>query len=132
MWVLLLSMSMLLMPCFYATCDSDYYSHDDKCCQKCSPGSSVLKHCEVDQGPSDCKPCRSGTYMDLANGLDNCFRCKTCDEYFNFTTVQPCTNTTNTVCQCKPNHVCNNENCEFCQKPRSKKKQKCCACPVDQ
>lgn len=135
--LLMLSMSMLLMPCFYA-CPTTHYQQNGICCQRCQPGYTVLKHCVVDREPSQCKPCREKTYMDLSNGLNNCFRCKICDgKIESKITVQACTSTSNTVCKCKPGYSCfngetNEHECEWCKrtKPAVTKKhmKNCCPC----
>ncbi|ESO91163.1 hypothetical protein LOTGIDRAFT_99116, partial [Lottia gigantea] len=67
-------------------------------CQSCEKGEYLLKSCETDHGPSKCRPCPTGTFMDKENNFKYCADCRPCQ--WGHETVTECSRASNTVCQC--------------------------------
>ncbi|KAF4093844.1 hypothetical protein AMELA_G00006320 [Ameiurus melas] len=74
-----------------------------KPCPTCDAGfHMILPDCK-------CKPCKAEYFWSLRNGLGTCSICTTsCTAKKNLIEVQPCTQTTDRRCQCKPGHYCPN------------------------
>ncbi|XP_019367213.1 PREDICTED: tumor necrosis factor receptor superfamily member 14 isoform X2 [Gavialis gangeticus] len=101
------------MPCS----PGEYVVHGE-CCPMCSPGQRVQKHCS-NFSSTTCIPCVGNTYTDHPNGLEECRRCKFCDEELKLIIKEKCTYTRNTVCGCRVGYFCrvfHDEDCEMCQK----------------
>ncbi|XP_062394537.1 tumor necrosis factor receptor superfamily member 1A isoform X2 [Sardina pilchardus] len=104
-------------------CQLDHqYPHSSNkfCCNKCIPGFVQHKECSGEGRTTECKPCRNGTYMDVANYYANCFRCRKCK--VTEVEITKCNYKTNTVCQCKPGYYKKNiipeldHECRRCKK----------------
>ncbi|NXV76480.1 TNR22 factor, partial [Atlantisia rogersi] len=79
-----------------------------------STGTYVAQHCSVPHARGKCSPCTRGeTYTAHENGLEECLLCRQCRE--DQVTVEPCTVTHDTKCQCKQGYFCSSEVCEVCQ-----------------
>ncbi|KAG8569078.1 hypothetical protein GDO81_014253 [Engystomops pustulosus] len=85
----------------------------------CDKGSFVKAHCNAEFTSSVCVICADDTYMDHPNGLTECFRCRDCDSGSNLVVKEKCTSSSNTICECKAGHFCQNEDCDFCQQYKS-------------
>ncbi|XP_078281149.1 uncharacterized protein LOC144607896 [Rhinoraja longicauda] len=91
-------------------CDKGEYKHNGTCCPLCSAGDAVAEHCTVDSGIR-CSRCPLGEYIEHPNGLEKCFKCKTCDDGSGLQIEQECTPTRNTICKPKKGYYCKETNC---------------------
>ncbi|XP_061457448.1 tumor necrosis factor receptor superfamily member 14 [Rhineura floridana] len=94
------------------------YEISGECCPKCRAGSRVDRHCTATSG-TICLACAEGTYMDLPNGLLQCFVCDACESGIHLRVKQKCTATKNTVCSCEANYFCSQfigKDCERCSR----------------
>ncbi|CAN2388237.1 Tumor necrosis factor receptor superfamily member [Pristimantis euphronides] len=82
----------------------------------CDRGSFVKNHCTSNSTSSVCVICEENTYIDHPNGHDKCFRCKDCDTWVGLIVKYQCTSTSNTVCECKADHFCQDIDCDYCDK----------------
>ncbi|XP_019396811.1 PREDICTED: tumor necrosis factor receptor superfamily member 14 [Crocodylus porosus] len=99
-------------------CNGGEYAVHGECCPMCSPGQRVQKHCN-NFSSTTCIPCVGNTYTDHPNGLEECRRCKFCDEELKLIIKEKCTYTRNTVCGCRVGYFCHvfhDEDCEMCEK----------------
>ncbi|XP_075695783.1 tumor necrosis factor receptor superfamily member 14 isoform X3 [Rhinoderma darwinii] len=88
------------------SCLPGEYQMNNFCCPKCDKGSFVKAHCTSESSSSVCVICADNLYIDLPNGLTECFRCKECD---------PGTPQTDAVCEeCPPRHFSNGSNSDEC------------------
>ncbi|XP_048417457.1 tumor necrosis factor receptor superfamily member 5-like isoform X2 [Stegostoma tigrinum] len=99
-------------PHLVISCDVSEYGHAGHCCTMCSPGTIVFKHCTEILG-TICKACTAGEYIEHPNGLDKCFKCKTCDPEMGLQIKQPCSYTRNTECKPRNGHYCKDKNCQM-------------------
>ncbi|XP_078061716.1 uncharacterized protein LOC144487505 [Mustelus asterias] len=101
-----------------ASCGSQEYSYQDLCCPMCSAGTRVFKHCTVVTSTS-CIPCAHGAFTEHPNGLEKCFKCKYCDPEMGLHTLHECTETQDTVCDCREGYIClakTKNGCHMCTK----------------
>ncbi|XP_059572837.1 tumor necrosis factor receptor superfamily member 14 isoform X1 [Alligator mississippiensis] len=106
------------VPSEAVVCSPGEYAVHGECCPMCSPGQRVQKHCNNFSSTS-CIPCVGNTYTDHPNGLEECRRCKFCDEELKLIIKEKCVYTRNTVCGCREGYFCrdfHDEDCEMCQK----------------
>ncbi|XP_053576403.1 tumor necrosis factor receptor superfamily member 1A-like isoform X2 [Bombina bombina] len=101
------------------SCNDNEYPHNGKCCKKCPEGTHVAEHCTSDHGQGECERCLHGdNYTEYPNGLDACLPCRYCRD--DEVPVHDCTQTANTLCQCKPGTYCiPGQTCEICLSCRS-------------
>ncbi|XP_075695781.1 tumor necrosis factor receptor superfamily member 14 isoform X2 [Rhinoderma darwinii] len=97
------------------SCLPGEYQMNNFCCPKCDKGSFVKAHCTSESSSSVCVICADNLYIDLPNGLTECFRCKECDPGANLAVKEKCTSSKNTVCECKAGHFCPHQDCDICQ-----------------
>ncbi|XP_044137775.1 tumor necrosis factor receptor superfamily member 14 isoform X2 [Bufo gargarizans] len=90
------------------------YQTNNICCPMCDKGRFVKAHCTLESSSSTCVLCAPSTYMDHANGLTECFRCKECDLGAGLVAKVTCTITSNTICECTTGQFCLNEDCDLC------------------
>ncbi|KAJ8017142.1 hypothetical protein DPEC_G00014680 [Dallia pectoralis] len=81
-----------------SACGPAEYRIIDGCCPMCSPGTCVHIHCTELIG-SSCSPCIGSTYTDRPNGLIACTSCTNCDPGFGLMVKQPCSPSSDTVCE---------------------------------
>ncbi|XP_038138978.1 tumor necrosis factor receptor superfamily member 1A [Cyprinodon tularosa] len=81
-----------------------------KCVAICPPGFHKNGSCK--NGTFTCTECPSGTFTSISNTRDKCVRCGNCgrpkDE------KQPCTTTSNVVCNCSAGEYSKEGGCEKC------------------
>ncbi|XP_051895093.1 tumor necrosis factor receptor superfamily member 14-like [Pristis pectinata] len=95
-------------------CDPGEYDYNGVCCSLCSAGSFVSRHCTVLTGTT-CNPCTAGEYIEHPNGLEKCFKCKTCDQELGLQIKQECTYVRNTICEPREGYYCI-DNCQLARK----------------
>ncbi|XP_032903877.1 tumor necrosis factor receptor superfamily member 5-like isoform X1 [Amblyraja radiata] len=95
-------------------CDRGEYEHGGTCCSLCAAGTVVAQHCTVLSG-TVCNPCTAGEYIEHPNGLEKCFKCKTCDGDLGLQIKEECTYIRNTKCEPKKGYYCI-ENCQMANK----------------
>ncbi|XP_041063388.1 tumor necrosis factor receptor superfamily member 16-like [Carcharodon carcharias] len=100
------------------SCGSGEYSFQALCCPVCRAGACVSKHC-TSSTSTICVPCACGAFIDQPNGLEKCFKCKYCNPELGLHTLRECTETQDTVCDCKEGYTClvkTKDGCHMCTK----------------
>ncbi|KAF7695514.1 hypothetical protein HF521_007237 [Silurus meridionalis] len=89
---------------FGASCrHGEYLSKAEECCPMCNIGLVVLRDCTGDYSTT-CAPCTKGTFMNVPNGVNSCFQCKTCDRGLYI--LQNCSTIKDTVCEVLDGYYC--------------------------
>uniref|UniRef100_A0A8D0BPX1 TNF receptor superfamily member 1B n=1 Tax=Salvator merianae TaxID=96440 RepID=A0A8D0BPX1_SALMN len=96
---------------------TEYFDENvNKCCNKCPPGSRLLKSCS-ETVDTQCTECREETYTPDWNTATLCLSCNPpCRE--GFFPEKECTRTQNRLCWCPPQHFCSvpiEKTCVKCQ-----------------
>ncbi|KAJ8017144.1 hypothetical protein DPEC_G00014700 [Dallia pectoralis] len=97
MWIICLIINVILLKSSTACGPSEYRIHDE-CCPMCSPGYRVHKDC-TEFTSTSCAPCIGSTYTDRPSGLIACKSCTHCDPGFGLMVKQPCSPSSDTVCE---------------------------------
>lgn len=99
------------------------------CCQTCTPGLS-LSGTFCKKSIRLCFPCPSSTFSSTG-GQKHCIHCTKCEG--NFKVKKPCSQISNTECECIPGYHCLGPNCsrceEDCKKGEELTKDGCKVCP---
>ncbi|KAG9283285.1 tumor necrosis factor receptor superfamily member 11A-like isoform X1 [Astyanax mexicanus] len=96
------------------TCNQTQYLKDNKCCNKCGPGSFLITECS---GNADtiCRQCGKNEYQSEYTTDKRCIPQKFCDDGKGFYRPTPSSTTELEPCRCKDGFQCHPLNCEFCE-----------------
>ncbi|XP_007905439.1 tumor necrosis factor receptor superfamily member 14-like isoform X2 [Callorhinchus milii] len=108
---------LLSSPQLVTSCNTGEYRANEICCTMCPSGTHVLRHCTLITSTT-CGPCVPGSYMDRPNGMEECLSCKSCDADAGFKSIEECTYTMDTVCDCKEGYYCTQKGDKGCQNCR--------------
>ncbi|XP_066499364.1 tumor necrosis factor receptor superfamily member 14-like [Hoplias malabaricus] len=111
-WFTLCKLS-LIMLC--RACGSAEYRINEECCQMCSAGHRVYRHCSGDFSTT-CVPCVKSTYTAFPNGQTSCLPCTICDEGSGLRIKQKCYPATDAICEPLPGHYCMEPDGQNCRK----------------
>ncbi|KAL7837748.1 hypothetical protein SRHO_G00274590 [Serrasalmus rhombeus] len=86
-------------------------SGNEVCCRRCKPGNRLVNSCG-EKPEILCQVCENGTYVtDGKKKL--CQKCKQC-KVGPMRVKQPCTASSDTVCECEEGYLCGDDQCSFC------------------
>ncbi|KAK5872587.1 hypothetical protein PBY51_013271 [Eleginops maclovinus] len=92
------------------SCGERQHKVDERCCNKCPPGSYMKDICTETQ-QTVCRPCKEGFYSHQYNMFDRCEECRSCQHDY----AEKCNTTTNANCSCRSGFLCSNNVCSECQ-----------------
>ncbi|XP_047646983.1 tumor necrosis factor receptor superfamily member 4 [Phacochoerus africanus] len=96
----LLLLGLVLGAAARLTCVGDTYPSGRRCCKECQPGYGMERRC-TDTQETECSRCKPGFYNEAVN-YEPCKPCTQCNQRSGSEVKQRCTNTTDTVCGCRP------------------------------
>ncbi|XP_029959033.1 tumor necrosis factor receptor superfamily member 5 [Salarias fasciatus] len=96
------------------TSEDKYQSKDGRCCDRCPAGQYLRSDCS-DTKKTECAKCVHGYFMATKNHLPRCQVCKECSPNNKQIKLSDCTATENTVCQCRTDFYCSNDDCDLCE-----------------
>ncbi|XP_024921434.1 tumor necrosis factor receptor superfamily member 14-like isoform X2 [Cynoglossus semilaevis] len=102
------------------TCSDLQYLVGTVCCKKCDFGFFVKKDCKSPSRDPVCYKCYSGTFMNVSNGLKECFNCTECNPDLGLEISSNCVGIRDTTCKPLDGFFCtswlSDDHCEAAQK----------------
>ncbi|XP_062864043.1 tumor necrosis factor receptor superfamily member 6 isoform X2 [Trichomycterus rosablanca] len=97
------------------TCPEGNYTTSTKmtCC-RCDKGYYRKSDCIRMYEAAKCEACETDSFMDHPNVAKQCESCKVCLSNANMEIKRACISSSNTVCRCKEQYYCNEDDCKAC------------------